>query len=95
MSTEAKPEAIDIATENQDLEAGTIEKKDEIKAGDKVFFSNFYKGILRGNAKLKAADAEMEVIGVTERSITTRPWGSEQKYGPQFERRYITKVKGT
>lgn len=94
MSTETKPEAIDIAAENQDLEAGEIKKIDEIQVGDTVYFSNFYKGICRGNRKKFVADAVMECIEVSDRSITTKPLGSTQKYGDRYERRYITKTKG-
>lgn len=84
------PEAIDIAEQNQDYtREGEI---DEIKIGDKVKHTRFYLGILRGTARKTLGAAVYEVIGVTPRSVTVRPWGSTQKYGPQYERRYIEKV---
>jgi hypothetical protein len=60
-----------------------------LKVGDRVVHSQLFISVCRGEARARAKEADMEVIGLTERSVTTRPWGSTQKYGPQFDRRYI------
>lgn len=84
-------EAIDVVEETQDWQRKKSEE--EIKVGDKVVHSTLYIGICRGKAKERAKTAEMEVIALTGRSVTTRPWGSQQKYGSQFDRRYIRKAE--
>jgi hypothetical protein len=83
-------DAIDIVEETQDYK---LEKsKEEFKLGDKVVHSSLYISVCRGNVREQAKTAVMEVIGLTNRSVTTRPWGSTQKYGPQFDRRYIKRA---
>lgn len=84
-------ESIDIAEQNQDFTREGV--KDEIQVGDKVKHTRFYLGILRGTARKKLGEAIYEVIGITNRSITVRPWGSTQKYGSQFERRAIERAE--
>lgn len=93
MMDEEKPEAIDIVAETQDFEVPKPVLSDEIKVGDKVGHTLLYISICRNATRDRAKVAIFEVIKVTPRSITCRPWGSSQKYGPQFERRYIKKIE--
>lgn len=86
-------EAIDIVEQTQDYSTHTPIISDEIRVGDKVIHTNLYISVCRGSARERARAAVYECIGVTPRSITTRPWGSNQKYGSQFERRYIKRAE--
>lgn len=84
--TEGK-EAVDVIDETQDYQRKKAD--DPLEIGDRVVHSRLYISICRGEARVRALAADLEVIGLTARSVTTRPWGSTQKYGSQFERRYI------
>lgn len=84
-------EAVDIVEETQEYER---KKADEpLKVGDQVVHSRLYISVCRGTARERAQKAILEVIGLTERSVTTRPWGSTQQYGSQFDRRYIRRAE--
>lgn len=87
---ETTKEAVDIVDETQEYERKKSEE--ELKMGDKVIHSRLYISVCRGPTRDRAKEAVMEVIGLTTRSVTTRPWGTTQKYGPQFDRRYIQKA---
>jgi hypothetical protein len=80
-------DAIDIVEETQEF--APKKSDEEFKVGDKVVHSRSYLGICRGTHRKKVEAAVYEIIYVTARSIGVRPWGSTQKYGSQYERRYI------
>lgn len=61
----------------------------EINVGDRVRHSDIYIRMLRGHHKERATKADYEVTKITSVSIVVRPWGSQDKYGTQFARRYI------
>lgn len=89
--TDEPKETIDIVEETQEWKRQ--ESTEELKVGDKVIHSRLFISVCRGAARERARTAVMEVIGLTSRSVTTRPWGSTQKYGPQYQRSYIEKAK--
>lgn len=86
----AGKDVVDIVEETQEYEKPKAEG--ELKIGDKVVHSRLYISVCRGPTRERAQQAVMEVIGLTTRSVTTRPWGSTDKYGSQFGRHYIKKA---
>lgn len=62
----------------------------ELKLHGLAIHSNRHLQLLRGKYKEKAKAAVYEIIGLTDRSATVRPRGSQQTYGTQFPREYLT-----
>lgn len=57
--------------------------------GGRAKHSNFHLQLLRGEYRKKAESQVYEVLWFNDFSVKVRPWGSSDKYGTQFNRRYI------
>jgi hypothetical protein len=84
---------LEIVEEEQDFSTPETVAELPFKAGDKLVHTESYiRNVLRGNYREKARNMVYECTDCSSRSVTVRPWGSQDKYGPQFPLRYMRKA---